>query len=153
MRLRCCLTILPHRWANVGPCLWWGQTWVSPSDYIFVYTSCCMLLWSESSSNLVQHAFIMFSGYIVSQYLLLKFLLTCWTIQHSAWQLWLLQSPHCQSQRQLIAYTYCLVRGLARLFELRTKKWMSPCSTAVSGHSGLIYAAARACFLVHSVQT
>ena len=63
---------------------------------------------SESSSNLIQHACIMLSYLymilILVTNLLLKFLLTCSTIQHSVWHLWLLQSPRCQ-RRPILQYT------------------------------------------------
>ena len=82
-------------------------------------------------------------SYLYRIYLLLKFLLTCFNwIQHSVWQLWLLQSPHCQIQETTNsqAYTCDLVLGVT---------FYSPRSRMRTFRVKMC-AAARACFSVHS---
>ena len=75
-------------------------------------------------------------SYLYRIYLLLKFLLTCFNwIQHSVWQLWLLQPPHCQIPETTDSQAYtCVYLFLGSL--------LCPRSTARAGsteceHSGL----------------
>ena len=79
--------------------------------------------------------------YLYRIYLLLKFLLTCFNwIQHSVWQLWLLQSPHCQTQKTILKHTVVCtcIPWVHSLVHARTV------GTTECGHSGIKWTPRRA---------
>ena len=97
--------------------------------YLLLFASLRLLYLRVTQILYSMHAYLYM---MFSLHLLLKFLLTRLTIQHSVWHLWLLQSPHCQipemtnSPANTCVY---FVLWLAQLFQLRTKNWTSPHST------------------------
>ena len=99
--------------------------------YLLLYAS---LRWMHLTVAQILYTII---SYLYRIYLLLKCLLTCFNwIQHSVWQLWLLQPPDCRSQIQLIL-KHTLACTCIALF---LGSLLSPHSTVGStdcGHSGL----------------
>ena len=132
--------LLLHRWVNVGP----RASLIATSDYVSVYTTCCVPVWNYASESSSTHAYITFSYLIYCSNFCY---ITCLTIQHSVWQLWLvslpLSSPEATNSRTYTSlHVLSLVLGLAQLFELGSArvglvKWTSRVK---------ICAAARACF-------
>ena len=158
MRLRCCLSVLyaalyafvPQN--SKHPSLPMIRASLSCSFGLYVvYISCCVseIIASESSSDLIQHACIMFPEYLVTK-----------TAQNFANMfnnstqclaaVVTLVSPLSDSRDNQLSF----VLGLAQFFfNVRTKTWMSSRYARLCGEYWMrfkIYAAVRACFSVHS---
>ena len=125
MRLTCCLSVLyafaPQMNKRQSLPMIRANLSYTFGLYFCVYLLLCAslrLLYLRVTQILYSMHVLCFIFVHDIQFLLLKFFLTCLTIQHSVWHLWLLQSPHCQIPETTLA----LFLGSPSFLNLRQKK-------------------------------